>query len=146
METKFCPECGEMNIKSAKFCMACRFQFPIFAEKPVETQPNTSYASDSYNDDCNEEYPEDLNKYKKYNVNSNFSNIFIEQMENMGLLETPASIKGVKMKDLQHGENRKSLNRRTPNKSSFKEILKEGYVPQPEKKEVQVSSKKNKRK
>ena len=45
MKTKYCPECGQVNMATAKFCMACKFEFPKIEVASLSRSPSQKHLS-----------------------------------------------------------------------------------------------------
>lgn len=117
MQTKYCPDCGELNISTAKFCMGCRCEFPTLTQAsrtPPKKQALPKVEDEPIYDD------NELSIEADVELASSFINYF----EAAGLFDTP---KGIKLQDALKSPPSRGLERRHSNKKppSARQILQE---------------------
>lgn len=126
MDTKHCGDCGSLNMRNAKFCNECRFEFPDFSmtaskitHAPVKLikKPSTTIrlVVDTDNEDV--EMEEEV-----VQPDSEFGNCFVDILSQQGFLNAPP--RGHKLGDVMGTEKPGTkVRRKAEQKLSAKAIL-----------------------
>lgn len=127
MKNKFCTECSQENLMTAKFCLACQAEFPTIQvsanSKPVVTKnkPTTKPVTKKVIEDPEEGVSVDLNNISEED-NIQLIGNFINFFEKKGALKSRKN--GVKLEETLGGGTPRNGRRRAGKKMSAKEILK----------------------